>query len=152
MCFIISLGTENVNPEVATTRYGSGGGFSDYFAAPAYQRYTIDSYISDLDGKYNGLYNEDGRGYPDVAAQGNIIATIWANETTYVGGTSASAPIFAAVIALVNDALIAKEKPVLGFLNPWLYGGGWKGLTDITKGSSSGEFDVKRTVDRECSP
>jgi tripeptidyl-peptidase-1 len=43
-----------------------------------------------------------------------------------------------AVIALVNDALIAEGKPTLGFLNPWLYGGGWKAFTDVTVGESTG--------------
>jgi tripeptidyl-peptidase I len=55
-----------------------------------------------------------------------------------VGGTSASSPTFAAVIALVNDALIAAGKPPLGFLNPWLYSGGYKSLTDVTEGSAYG--------------
>ena len=34
------------------------------------------------------------------------------------GGTSASAPIFAAVIAAVNDARIAQGKGTVGFINP----------------------------------
>lgn len=55
-----------------------------------------------------------------------------------VGGTSASSPTFAAVIALVNDALIAAGRPALGWLNPWIYGGAYHALTDITSGSSIG--------------
>lgn len=35
-----------------------------------------------------------------------------------VFGTSCSSPIFASVIALINDRLIAAGRPVLGFLNP----------------------------------
>jgi len=38
-----------------------------------------------------------------------------------VGGTSASAPTFAAVITLLNDIRLHAKKPVLGFLNPWIY-------------------------------
>jgi tripeptidyl-peptidase I len=34
------------------------------------------------------------------------------------GGTSASAPIFASVIAAVNDARIAAHKSPVGFINP----------------------------------
>lgn len=41
-------------------------------------------------------------------------------------------------MALVNDALLAEGKPVLGFLNPWIYGGGYKALTDVVSGSSYG--------------
>ncbi|KAH0390309.1 hypothetical protein KCU89_g15733, partial [Aureobasidium melanogenum] len=75
---------------------------------------------------------------PDVAAQGNHDIIVWEGNVTTIGGTSASAPTFAAVIALVNDALIAAGKPPLGFLNPWLYGGAFAALTDITEGSSIG--------------
>ena len=38
-----------------------------------------------------------------------------------VGGTSASAPTFAAIIALLNDIRGQQGTPPLGFLNPWLY-------------------------------
>lgn len=51
---------------------------------------------------------------------------------------SASSPTAASVISLVNDALLAADKPVLGFLNPWLYAGGYKAFTDITAGSAVG--------------
>lgn len=63
---------------------------------------------------------------------------VWAGNITTVGGTSASAPNFAAVVALINDALLAKGKPSLGFLNPWIYSEGYKTLTDVKKGSSYG--------------
>lgn len=42
------------------------------------------------------------------------------------------------IIALINDALLSKGKPVLGFLNPWLYSKGHKGFTDILSGSAVG--------------
>lgn len=51
---------------------------------------------------------------------------------------SASAPIVASVIALLNDALIAAGKPVLGFLNPWLYSKGFAGFNDVFHGSARG--------------
>lgn len=35
-----------------------------------------------------------------------------------ISGTSASAPIFASMVALVNDRLAGAGKPPLGFLNP----------------------------------
>ena len=41
-------------------------------------------------------------------------------------------------ISLINDALLASGKPALGFLNPWLYKKGYKGLTDVKKGFSYG--------------
>jgi hypothetical protein len=68
----------------------------------------------------------------------HLQAIAWNGVLRTVGGTSASSPAFAAVISLVNDALLAADKPVLGFLNPWIYGGAYKALTDVTSGSSIG--------------
>lgn len=42
------------------------------------------------------------------------------------------------VLTLINDALIAKGKPPLGFLNPRLYSTKGAGFNDIVKGSSTG--------------
>ena len=44
----------------------------------------------------------------------------------------------AGIIALLNDFMITKGKKPLGFLNPWLYGGGREGFVDITSGSNPG--------------
>ncbi|KAI4715898.1 subtilisin-like protein [Aureobasidium sp. EXF-10727] len=131
-------GTAGFLPEVAVSRFGSGAGFSNYFSMPAYQTNAVEGYLDKIGNLYQGLYNRSGRGYPDVAAQGNHDIIVWEGNITTVGGTSASSPTFAAVIALVNDALIAAGKPPLGFLNPWLYRGAFAALTDITSGSSIG--------------
>ncbi|KAH0378072.1 tripeptidyl-peptidase 1 precursor, partial [Aureobasidium melanogenum] len=131
-------GTAGFEPEVAVSRFGSGAGFSNYFPMPEYQMNAVDGYLDKIGDLYAGLYNRFGRGYPDVAAQGNHDIIVWEGNVTTIGGTSASAPTFAAVIALVNDALIAAGKPPLGFLNPWLYRGAFAALTDITEGSSIG--------------
>lgn len=137
--WVTSVGaTEAFEPEVAVQRYGSGAGFSNYFGAPEYQKETVDDYIENLNGLYDGLYNKSGRAYPDVAAQGNHDIVHWAGIVKTIGGTSASSPTFGAVIGLVNDALLAAGKPVLGFLNPWIYGGAYEALNDIVGGSSTG--------------
>lgn len=130
--------TASFEPEVAVSRFGSGAGFSNYFPMPDYQKAAVDGYLDKIGDLYEGLYNRSGRAYPEVAAQGNHDIIVWAGNVTTIGGTSASAPTFAAVVALVNDALIAAGKPPLGFLNPWLYGGAFAALTDITEGSSIG--------------
>ena len=52
-----------------------------------------------------------------------------------IGGTSASAPVFSALIALINDARLAAGKPALGFLNPFIYANA-DAFTDITVGSN----------------
>ncbi|KIJ38199.1 hypothetical protein M422DRAFT_176967, partial [Sphaerobolus stellatus SS14] len=52
-------------------------------------------------------------------------------ETNADFGTSASRPVVAAVISLLNDFRLSKGKPPLGFINPWLYSKGFKGLTTL---------------------
>ncbi|OTB02283.1 hypothetical protein M426DRAFT_322859 [Hypoxylon sp. CI-4A] len=150
--YVTAVGaTKNFEPEVVAYRpaftgpdgvshgnYTSGGGFSNYFAAPAYQKKHTTSYVENLDGLYDGLYNKTGRGYPDISAQGLYFAYFWNGTEGTISGTSASCPLTGGIISLVNDALISSGKPPLGFLNPWLYSKGYKGLTDITSGSAVG--------------
>lgn len=56
-----------------------------------------------------------------------------------VDGTSASTPVIAAMIALINDARLRVGQPSLGFLNPWLYSTAAKfpsAFVDITQGDN----------------
>ncbi|KAJ7058549.1 subtilisin-like protein [Mycena amicta] len=117
----------------------SSGGFSNYFKAPAYQKGAVDTYISNLNGAYSGLFNTTGRGFPDVSAEGVNFVVISGNFTGLVSGTSASSPVFASVIALLNDELISAGKRPLGFLNPLLYSPvGRAALNDVTDGKNPG--------------
>ncbi|KAF2020370.1 subtilisin-like protein [Aaosphaeria arxii CBS 175.79] len=118
--------------------YASGAGFSNYFERPQWQKKVVDKYVKDLDGAYDGLYGKDGRAYPDLAGQGLYFAYFWNGTEGTISGTSASTPLVAGIFSLVNDALISQGKKPLGWLNPWLYSKGYKGLTDITKGFSYG--------------
>lgn len=72
-----------------------------------------------------------------MAAMGNNVLIVNVGLQQLVGGTSCSSPIFASMIALINDRLIAAGKPVLGFLNPFLYANP-QAFTDITTGSNPG--------------
>ncbi|EOA81754.1 hypothetical protein ACJQWK_10825 [Exserohilum turcicum] len=149
--YVTTVGaTMNFEPEEAVFRpgrntssghvdlYASGSGFSNYFARPSYQEKAVPKYLKSIGNLYNGLYNTTGRGYPDLSAQGLYFAYFWNGTEGAISGTSASCPLTAGIFSLVNDALLASGKPVLGFLNPWLYKKGDKGLTDITKGYSHG--------------
>ncbi|KAI0841886.1 tripeptidyl-peptidase [Hypoxylon sp. FL0890] len=141
--YVTSVGaTRLVGPEIvafdARGGFVSGGGFSNYFARPAYQDEHVKQYIQGLDVGLAPYYNAQGRGYPDVSAIGYHYA-VWVNGQAHLqDGTSASAPAFAALIALVNDALIADGRPTLGFLNPLLYSRGQEAFTDVTVGSNFG--------------
>ncbi|KAH7078725.1 peptidase S8/S53 domain-containing protein [Paraphoma chrysanthemicola] len=118
--------------------YSSGSGFSNYFDRPSYQDKVVPAYVKALGDQYAGLYNPNGRGYPDLAAQGLYFAYFWNGTEGTISGTSASTPLTSGIFALVNDALLASGKGTLGWLNPWLYKKGYKGLHDITKGFSYG--------------
>ncbi|KAJ7731994.1 family S53 protease-like protein [Mycena metata] len=117
----------------------SSGGFSNHFAAPAYQKADVDAYVSSLGDTYSGLFNTTGRGFPDVSAQGVNFVVVSGGEASLVSGTSASTPLFASVIALLNDELIAAGKMPLGFLNPFLYSpAGRAALNDVSRGNNPG--------------
>lgn len=49
----------------------SGGGFSNYFARPSWQKPAVDSYFAQHNPSYStSIYNRTGRGYPDISANG----------------------------------------------------------------------------------
>jgi tripeptidyl-peptidase I len=83
-------------------------------------------------------FNSHGRRYPDLAAKRSSFVTVWNQMLKPVSGTSASTPVVASVVALLNDYLIASKSPPLGFLNPWLYAVGREGMNDITSRSNKG--------------
>jgi len=101
--------------------FTSGGGFSEVAAQPTYQSAAVKGYLtSGVALPPAAYYNASNRAHPDVAALGNF-NLIYDGEIDAVGGTSASAPIFAAIASLLNQASFAKTGKPLGFLNPLLY-------------------------------
>ncbi|KAH9036775.1 subtilisin-like protein [Lactarius deliciosus] len=129
-------GTTNHDPEIAASI--SGGGFSDHFRRPVYQEQAVTEFLRHLGNQYHGQYNATSRGIPDISAQALRFPIILKGKEYLLSGTSASTPVVAGVISLLNDYLISQGKVTLGFLNPWLYGPGMSGLTDITSGSNPG--------------
>jgi tripeptidyl-peptidase-1 len=138
--YVTAVGATMRIPEVAARDggYSSGGGFSNIFPRPRYQDGVVDVYAASLPPAISGFYNSSGRGYPDVSAQGFHIAVVRNGSEIIVDGTSASAPTFAAIVGLVNDVLISKGRSTMGWLNPWLYGGGHETFTDVIEGASLG--------------
>ena len=113
----------------------SSGGFSDIFSQPSYQTSAVSDYLNALGSTNDGLFNRTGRAFPDVSAQGENVEIILGGSTGLVDGTSCSSPIFASVISLLNDRLIAAGRSPLGFLNPFLYSSvGAAALNDVTTG------------------
>ena len=123
----------------------SSGGFSDFFEVPTWQKDAAAGYVKALDGHLDGYYNPHMRAVPDISAVGTRFNTIVNGVPIKLQGTSASTPVVAAMIALINDARVRKGKKVLGFLNDKLYSNTVKSvLQDITDGESvSCVFDGK---------
>jgi len=140
--------------EVAVTRFPSGGGFSNIYSRPSYQNSAVNTYLTDHTPSYKtystsgmnnppesvtkgGIYNVAGRGYPDVSAIGDNVVVVVNGVPELIGGTSASAPTFAAIINRINEERIAAGKKSIGFLNPTLYSHP-EIFHDITVGNNSG--------------
>ena len=71
-------------------------------------------------GANGGVYNSIGRAYTDLAAIGANVLLIDAGEIAIYGGTSASAPVVASILAIINMHLIEAGKPTIGFAQPAL--------------------------------
>ncbi|EME79352.1 uncharacterized protein MYCFIDRAFT_57642 [Pseudocercospora fijiensis CIRAD86] len=135
-------GTRDFSPEQVafdtSNGYVAGSGFSEYFSRPDYQAPQVKKYLASIGGLNKGLYNPNGRAYPDISAQSYRFQVVYKGRTVAVDGTSVASPISAGVLTLVNDALMAAGKPPLGFLNPLLYSSNGAGYTDVTVGNSTG--------------
>lgn len=116
----------------------SGGGFSNVFATPDWQRDAADQYIQTMNGANMGFYNATGRAIPDISAPGELFSIISGGVETEVRGTSASTPVIAALVALVNEERLKAGKTSLGWLNPLLYTRRVrKSLVDVSVGSNT---------------
>ncbi|KAH9015224.1 subtilisin-like protein [Lactarius pseudohatsudake] len=127
-------GTTDYDPEAAAPL--SGGGFSDHFPRPVYQDVAVSAFLERQGTQYAGLYNPEGRGIPDIAAQALMLPVVVKNDGIALDGTSGSTLIVASTISLLNDYLITNDRPPLGFLNIRLYDDGFAGLNDVTSGSN----------------
>lgn len=136
---VTSVGGTQSIPEVASAY--SGGGFSRLFPRPDYQVKHIENYFReqpDRNSTFGRYFDPKNRGFPDVSAQSYRYALVDKAKIQALQGTSASAPAFAGIVALLNGARIDIGLPPLGFLNPWLYGDAAHAFTDITEGASTG--------------
>lgn len=111
---------------------GSGGGVSDHFDLPTWQN-NIGVPASVNPNK------RVGRGVPDVGGDADPSSgykIVVGGNTLVVGGTSAVSPLWAGLLALLNQALGHH----LGFLNPTIYSGqvSAHGFRDITSGNNGG--------------
>ncbi|KAJ7685503.1 peptidase S8/S53 domain-containing protein [Mycena polygramma] len=147
--YITSVGATQVlpnhtvlDPEVACQSViHSGGGFSNYFALPSYQKTAVQSYLKSHPPPYTAAqYNTTAsRGFPDLSANGANYVVSVDGSFNLVYGTSASTPVVGAILTLVNDARIHAGKGPIGFINPTIYSSKFaSAFHDITSGSNPG--------------
>jgi tripeptidyl-peptidase I len=99
-----------------------GAGFSNYYETPTYQKDFVEAYLTaDVNLPPEEFYNASGRAFPDLSLFGTAFPVLMGPEFISVAGTSASTPLFAALVTLWNDLRAQMGQKTLGFLNPWLY-------------------------------
>jgi len=129
--------------EMATTQFGSGGGFSYDYNMPSYQSSAVTAYLAKDPKTGSGAYAKNGRGSPDVSLLGEQFEVYTSGpfgglEKLAVGGTSASTPSWGAIISLLNEECLSASggSKKLGFVNPLFYQNA-DAFNDITKGSNA---------------
>jgi kumamolisin len=124
-----TITSEKVWNDLAKQEGATGGGVSRLFAVPEWQAAADVPANADKSGK-------TGRGVPDVASLADPETPMWVlspnGQLGGVGGTSASAPLWSALITLLNQL----TGTPLGFCNPQLYAHLKDSLVDIVSGNN----------------
>ena len=123
-----TISSEVVWNELAAQEGATGGGVSRQFDLPAYQANA---------GVPKNPDGNPGRGVPDVSGDADPTTGYQVRvdgQNTVIGGTSAVAPLWAALIALLNQQL----GKTLGFVNPLLYQAPSSCFQDIVVGDNGG--------------
>jgi len=122
-----SIGSEVVWNELASGEGATGGGVSEAFPLPAYQT------NAHVPAAPNGFV---GRGVPDVAGDADPTTgyqVLVDGTPSVIGGTSAVAPLWAALVARLNQSLGVS----LGYANAQFYAAE-PAFRDITSGNNGG--------------
>ena len=122
-----------------TSDYQGGGGYmgpsGGYAGAP------IPAYQQSIDMSKNGG-STAWRNFPDISMLADDIEIVYNGVPDGFAGTSASAPLFAGLVALANQQSQLSGRGPVGFLNPALYGLAHTAYSanfnDIQDGSTNG--------------
>ncbi|WP_053002255.1 S53 family peptidase [Kordia jejudonensis] len=107
------------NETTRQAQIGTGGGFSQRVAAPQYQEKAIEEYIERFP-QFEPYQRAGGKGIPDVAANAadaTGYAILFQGNWAKIGGTSLATPLWAALVARMNQNLGYR----LGFISKHLY-------------------------------
>jgi kumamolisin len=124
-----TISSETVWNELAANEGATGGGVSRTFPIPSYQ--------ASAKVPVHPETKFAGRGVPDVAGDADPVTGFQVRvdgKNLVIGGTSAVAPLWAGLIAVINQQL---GKPV-GFVQPALYRIGTPAFRDIVTGNNGG--------------
>jgi kumamolisin len=127
-----AIKSEVVWNETAGGEGATGGGVSQVYALPAWQAASAVPQAPD---------GSSGRGVPDVAGNADPLTgyqVLVDGQSQVIGGTSAVAPLWAALIARCNQKLAAP----LGDVHAALYQIGERAFHDITQGNN-GAYQAK---------
>jgi kumamolisin len=132
-----TVSSEVVWNELASNEGAGGGGVSDQFALPSWQ---AGAGVPASANGPGGVGSAGGRGVPDVAGNADPTTgyTIYSGgQAQVVGGTSAVAPLWAALVARLAQATGKR----FGLLQPLVYAGvtpgaDVPGFRDITSGNN----------------
>mmetsp|Transcript_2869 Transcript_2869/g.4182 ORF Transcript_2869/g.4182 Transcript_2869/m.4182 type:complete len:594 (-) Transcript_2869:28-1809(-) len=142
-CLEAPLGEVAVGVDYGTAWTG-GGGISSAkdVMRPDFQKKVGDAYIKRGVGlppasMFPGGSNQ-GRIYPDLTSIGSQLLCVVDKQYQPVSGTSASAPITAGILALLNNDLMNAGCPPMGWVNPLIYHMAATGdaFNDLTVGSN----------------
>ena len=100
----------------------TGGGFSNVTMREKYQEDAVSAYLKTAKNlPPSSLWNSSGQGYADISTVGWNQLVVWFGELFPIGGTSASGPVAAGLLSLLNDIRLRNGKAPLGFVNPLFY-------------------------------
>ncbi|TFK80778.1 subtilisin-like protein [Polyporus arcularius HHB13444] len=146
--YVTSVGATQVVPGNKVTdresavfqRFPSGGGFSNVFPRADFQKGAVTNYLGKFPPGYaQDIFNDSGRAYPDVSANGLNYSVAADGVLRLISGTSASAPTVASILSAINDARLAIGKRPIGWVNPALYSSKFEGaFHDIINGTNPG--------------
>jgi tripeptidyl-peptidase-1 len=117
--------SQNEQPALAndTASFDTGGGFSVYSPQPSYQTAAVQAYLkSGVVLPPSMYFNGNNRGFPDVAGVAENVCLLDPGQPcNFVGGTSASTPLWSGLLTLLNNDRFTAGKKPLGFFNQVVY-------------------------------
>jgi len=118
---ITSKDEKSINFDKAS--WTAGGGFDLYeTTTPWWQNNSVQRYLnSGVILPKDGLYNKNGRAYPDISAIGHSCPVFVQGMMQGVDGTSCSTPVVGGLLSYIHKHLWEKYELRLGFANPLLY-------------------------------